>query len=302
MAQSITLPVRKDSLGEKLKNYSLLAGSFLASSLAAQGQVIYTDLIPDVTLGGTLSLNDTTYTLDLNNDGVFEFNIILDFIGTDPSAAGPSFYENMNGDFDALNNQILIYRTGLYYPVAAQIPCGNNIPFTSYFYGSHFAGISFQVGAISPDRWENIQDKAIGLKFKIGADVHYGWVRVDVNTMDSIPVIVIKDYAYQATALAQIEACDIPLGISNSNNGQKGMSIFPNPSDGKCVIKFETPLKNEVEIVVTDVLGKEVYGTKLRLNSLQHQLPFDFSPLDPGIYFIQLKSEEVSVTQKWIKK
>jgi hypothetical protein len=303
MAQSIPLPVRKDSLGEKLKNYSVLAGSILASSLAAQGQVVYTDVIPDVTLGGTLSLNDTTYTLDLNNDGTFEFNIVLTYSGTDPLAPGPSFHETMNGDFNVQNNKILIYRTGIYYPVGLKVPCGNDIPATSYFYGSQFAGLSWQVGAVSADHWNNIHDRVVGLKFKIGTDVHYGWVRLDMNTLDSIPNIVIKDYAYEATALQSIVACDtLAVGIPHSNTGKNEVSIFPNPSDGKCVFKFENPLKNRVEITVTDVFGKDVYGTNMMLNSQQHQLSFDFSHLASGIYFIQLKSEEVSFSEKWIKK
>lgn len=306
MAQSITHPVRKDSLGEKLKNYSILAGSVLASTFAAEGQVVYTDVIPDVTLGGyipTGSLLDTTYTLDLNNDGIFEFNLTLQMVGTDSFLPGPSFIESMDGDFDAQNNKIFIYHDAIYAPWAIQVPCGNPIPSATYSNASNFANISFQIGPAVANNWQNVHDRAIGLSFKIGTDVHYGWVRLDMNTLDTIPNIVIKDYAYDATPNHQVVACDtVAVGISNSMNGKNEVSIFPNPSDGRCVLKFKTPLKNEVEISVTDVLGNEVYGKSVQLNSVQKQLPFDFSHLASGIYFIQVRSEGVFLTEKWVKK
>ena len=305
MAQCITLPVRKDSLGEKLKNYSLLAGSILAPTFAAHGQIVYTDLIPDVTLGGVLPAtypDTSTYALDLNNDGVFDFNITLTILGTDSGAAGPSFIETMDGDFNPQYNKMFIYHTGQYAPWAIQVPCGNLIPLVSYSNASHFANISFQVGAAIASNWQNVHDRVIGLSFKMDTAIHYGWVRLDVNTLDSIPNIVIKDYAYDATPVHQVTACDtISMGIPNSINRKNEVRVFPNPSDGKCVLKFKTPLKSEVELSVTDVFGQKVFGTTILLNS-EEVLPFDFSHLASGIYLIQLKSEEGSLTQKWIKK
>ncbi|HRY97774.1 MAG TPA: hypothetical protein P5550_01825, partial [Bacteroidales bacterium] len=60
----------KGSLEQKIKAYSLAAAAILAVQPAA-GAVVYTDLVPDSTYSGS----NADFLLDLNNDGVDDFNI-----------------------------------------------------------------------------------------------------------------------------------------------------------------------------------------------------------------------------------
>ena len=60
----------------------------------------------------------------------------------------------------------------------------------------------------------------MGLKFKIGSDMHYGWVQIDVNR--TVTQAVIKAYAYQ----------DIPIGQPGGTltAGQTASTAVPEPS------------------------------------------------------------------------
>src|SRR5262245_46764093 len=184
-----------DILPEKIKNYSLLAGSIIASSFAAQGQVIYTDVIPDKQLGGVVptSFPDVTVeNFDLNNDGTFDFKITMDIYGTNPVGSGYNFLEKIDGDFNP-SNAVRTYTNGAYVPFAVKINQGDSIPQIN-FYGFNYGNFAFQFGAIVSYKWKNIQDKCVGLKFKVASETHYGWLRLDVNTATPIPNIIIKDF------------------------------------------------------------------------------------------------------------
>src|SRR5215510_4155940 len=118
------------TLSDKIKGYTLLAGSALASSIAANAQVIYTNVNPDKELGGVVppSFPQVTYdSLDLNNDGLFDFKITLSMPGTNPSAPGLDFFEKVDGDFDASHNAIWTYSLG-YAPIAFKMDCGDTVP------------------------------------------------------------------------------------------------------------------------------------------------------------------------------
>src|SRR5438045_1646550 len=105
--------MRKTStLSEKLKSYSIISASLLASVFAADGQIVYHDVVPDDTLGGVLPStypHAFTDSIDLNNDGTFDFQLRLVDFDTNSLDAGISFFETVNGDFDAQNNKIFYY-------------------------------------------------------------------------------------------------------------------------------------------------------------------------------------------------
>lgn len=289
------------TLQEKLKNYSLLAGSVLGTSFAAQGQVMYTDVVPDKQLGGVIPASYPSIeseSIDLNNDGQFDFKISLTLY--DVVASGFSFREEIAGS--NFTNAVGTYSIE-YTPFVFKINCGDSIPFGNNFYGFQYGNFAFQFPGNIAYNWKDAHDKYVGLKFKIGSDIHYGWLRVDVNTVDTVPNIILKSYAYEATANKKIEACDtgFAVGISHAEINSKHISIYPNPSTGLCLLNLEEPLNEAAELSVVDALGKEVFRSTIAGNTGQKQIPFNLSDLSSGIYFIQLKSEALLYTEKWVK-
>jgi len=294
-------------LSQKIKNYSLLAGSMLASSLAVKAQVVYTDINPDKELGGVVptSFPEITYdSLDLNNDGIFDFKITLNISGTNPNAAIPglSFFEVIDGNFDASHNNIFTYSVE-YAPIAFKMDCNDSVPLNNAFYGLNSAVFSFQNSTFKANNWNDEHDKYVGLQFNIDGQPHFGWLRLDVNTKDTIPNIIVKEYAYQATPNKKIAVCDtgVNTGIHAVTNIENAVSVFPNPSNGKCLIRFHEAMKGEIELSVRDASGREVYATYVTTSGTERELPLDLSQLSSGLYFIHLKSESNSTTVKWTK-
>ena len=76
---------KEKSLAEKIKSYSTLAASILAVAKTADAQVIYTDVMPDDTIHLGI------YSLDLNNDGVTDFNLAQVAATSTSSSSSSSF-------------------------------------------------------------------------------------------------------------------------------------------------------------------------------------------------------------------
>lgn len=292
------------TLAEKLKSYSLLAGSIVASSFAAQAQIIYTNVNPDVELGGSVPASYpevSTHNIDMNNDGEVDFKITVNIKA--PLGNDFSFNEKMDA---ASNPSNLIHSYTIEYAAFAfKDDLGDSIPFGPSFYGFNNVNFAFQTAGAISYVWNNQVDKFVGVRFKDGVDNYYGWVRLDVNTNGSVPNIVIKDFAYEQTAGDKIAAGDtgtgLPVNVQQLANF-RGMTIFPNPSTGNVVIRLEQPLKGNVTVSLKDALGREVYASTVSMTPQQTELPFNFSAFAPGAYFIQVKSEEISFTGKMIKK
>lgn len=292
------------TLAEKLKSYSLLAGSIVASSFAAQGQIIYTDIVPDVELGGSVPTSYpalTTHDIDMNNDGEVDFKVTMNIKA--PLGNDFSFFEKM----DAANNpsNLIHSYTIEYVPFAFKDNLGDSIPFGPSFYGFINVNFAFQTAGVVSYIWNNQTDKYVGVRFMDGTDNYYGWVRLDVNTNGTVPNIVIKDYAYEQTPGDKIAAGDtgtgLPTGIHQLAAAQQ-LAVFPNPSNGNVIIRLKEPLKGNVTVSLKDAIGREVFVSEMNANALQKELPFDFTHFAPGTYFIQLTSETKSFTEKLIKR
>lgn len=291
------------TLAENLRNYSILAGSILTSSLTAHGQVVYTNIIPDKELGGVppSSFPETeTELLDLNNDGIFDFKISLSIYGTNAAADGYNFKEKMDNNGN-LYNLVGTY-TVEYRPFLVKLDCNDSVPLNNNFYGFFYGNFAYQFPVAVAYNWQNVHDKYVGLKFKVGDDFHYGWIRFDVNTADSVPNLIMKDYAYEETANKKIAVCDTGFAVSvgSPENGH-GLSIYPNPSHGKSIIKLDQSLTGNVDLSVKDALGNQLYQTTLQSSAYRREIPVDLSHLPSGVYFIQLKTAAASITERWMK-
>jgi hypothetical protein len=306
------MPVNKsNTFPKKLKSYSLLAGTILASSFGSEGQVIYTD-IPDKELGGIAPSSfphSDVDSFDLNNDGQYDFKLTVKFENENTAANGFDFREYI----EVLNNPenaINYYSLFDYTRFVLKKDSGDIIP-GNFFNGTFKAYFAFQDGTDIAYNWKDEHDKCVALKFHADTNLHYGWIRLDVNTADSVPNIIIKDFAYEATPDLSIAACDTGLGFGVNIaliQSHQSLTVFPNPSNGNCIIQLKKPLTGDVHVCLKDAIGKEVYQANIQLAGQQNELPFNFSELSPGMYFIQLfkagdseKSEKAFASGKLIK-
>ena len=82
--------------------------------------------------------------------------------------------------------------------------------------------------------------------------------------------------------------------LANENFSLNKIKVYPNPSNGLITIDSVNP----VNIIVTDISGKQVYN----LNNVTNQSPINLSNLQKGIYLIKLSNEDGAQTEKIILK
>ncbi len=80
------------------------------------------------------------------------------------------------------------------------------------------------------------------------------------------------------------------------------LQLFPNPNNGVFLLNYSLGNKGEVEIMVMDVLGRQVMQKNIIGEEGLNSERFDLSGLDAGYYLIGIASGDSSETLKWVKE
>jgi hypothetical protein len=106
-----------------------------------------------------------------------------------------------------------------------------------------------------------------------------------------------KNYFYTITLMLFLFSASLiaqetkPSQKAQDSNSIEGLSLYPNPvSTGKLYISTKNDDSKDIEIF--DVLGKKVL--QVQLNSKELNL----SSLNPGVYIIKIKENEITATRK----
>lgn len=98
--------------------------------------------------------------------------------------------------------------------------------------------------------------------------------------------------------------CTGPLtGITNNETPvqYKLMQNYPNPFNPNTTISFQIPKAILVNITVTDLLGKEVFGyTKTYETAGTYSIDFNASNYSSGAYFYKIEAENFTETKKMV--
>ncbi|MDF2438121.1 MAG: hypothetical protein K0Q95_2497 [Bacteroidota bacterium] len=263
------------NLHNKLKSYSALAGTLFVAHQASS-QIVYTDIIPD----STVNTDGAMYDLDLNNDGTFDFTF-KQTITTYMS------YPVQKVSVNALNlNEVAGSVAGAYiYPTAMN--AGDTIQSslvwnvgTSQSMASYF-GASYSYG-----QWLGATDKYIPLKINVAGTIYYGWARLDVATLANS--FTIKDYAYMNSPGQPILAgATMSVGIAKAES--KGITVYNNNRE----IHINTQTSQGI-VTITNALGQAVLSQQI--NSEQNIVSLETEKA--GVYFVNVKSQQISYTKK----
>lgn len=269
----------------KLAAYSAMAGALVvagAGAASAQNLVVYTDIDPDETYGASGDL----FELDLNDDGVIDFQIYKYLINTNTTfstTGGGTFPGSIqvNHIFALPTSGNAIQAStgsgGYFYPYA--LGAGDNIgageemneaSAQSVVY-SQLWNIEFAPGSIyayqvfDDGNWFGGQtDKYLGLRFEADGNEHYGWLRMDVAD-DNIEFTV-KDYAFNSVPEEDIEAGqDEILSVNNQIDASK-INAY---SFGNTVyINVNNLNADNASVQITNILGESVYSNVLNQSGM----------------------------------
>ncbi len=270
-----------------------MAITYFAKSEDLHAQVIYTDIDPDIIL-----FNDSdNYALDLNNDGITDFNFKI-YKFNEPD----HFYFTGEGYFSvyykwlavsaAESNYIAASNPSLLYPYVLNTGdlIDDEVAWKHPDYLAHLvyyaAIVNYPVeGSFLPfytgGNWFDQRDKFMACQFQIGENTHYGWVRLEVIKSDTI---IIKDYAYKVLPNDSLYAGEglIQDVIQNANSSNIFIYSFGNRIYGM----FRDDSPDNICLRVFHLNGKQVLVKQIYRDDFILELPF----ISTGIYMIQLES------------
>lgn len=221
--------VINSKLNKNLTAYVAAAGAagvaLLASAPSAEAKVIYTQTHTRL----------SSVTLDINHDGVFDF-VIRDEGGCVSERNG-----SICGGVLMLNASS--YTKGHFMGApgfASALFAGAKIGPTAQFSAGEIIGSDFYrffSGTITPPTWDGpfansgkgVRNRYIGLKFNIGPQAHYGWMRISVqipNPQKPGFIGTITGYAYETQPNTAIIA-------GQTSGASEHAASMPDPLDSQ---------------------------------------------------------------------
>jgi len=148
--------------------------------------------------------------IDFNGDGIVDFTLEQYNFG----------YGTFESNFAALDGNPafsygIVAVPGVYYPASAMTAgsiIGPSASFNTSGYdilGSFFA---FGSSVFGVGEWSAVTDRYLGVKFQIGPNTHYGWIRLDAEINCS--ALRVKDFAYEDSPGVPIAAGDASSAVA----------------------------------------------------------------------------------------
>jgi len=136
-------------------------------------------------------------------------------------------------------------------------------------------------------------------------DYAYVYARTDsggpMASLDSLRSAVdrVRDF-YLSHAELQTCGCTPPslTAVHDLNKPINDISVFPNPTHGKCNLQFNVNIKMKLEIEIVDQTGRMVRAISSKPVIGMNRVQLNLESLAKGIYFVQLKGENFFAAKK----
>ena len=269
----------KKGIQAKLNAYASAAGT-IALAGAADAQIVYTDINPD-----TMVHDSLIYVLDFDNNGQPELQFAT-------NASSSTYYATVEVLGNA-SNAIIGSLFSATYPFPAAMNNGDSISFTNTGWqnqalnsGVQYLGVVTSSGGTYAN-FLGANDKYLGVRFSIGPNTHYGWVRLSLSA--SAANITIKDYAYQTLPGVGITAgqlVGIPTAPQNNN-----INVF---ASANTVVINNTESEKGGVVRIVNTLGQSVYESAVTEENIRISLEGQAA----GIYFVEVLRDGSHFTKK----
>ncbi|MCT4624577.1 MAG: T9SS type A sorting domain-containing protein [Schleiferiaceae bacterium] len=78
----------------------------------------------------------------------------------------------------------------------------------------------------------------------------------------------------------------------------KDLKIYPNPNSGRFTLEFTEETSSLVNVFIYDLAGNVLFSDEFRSNSEKYSREIDITDRPAGVYFLLLKQNNASQTQK----
>jgi hypothetical protein len=126
------------------------------------------------------------------------------------------------------------------------------------------------------------------------------------NYANGVKGLRVTDYPggyFETGASFSVNSTDCGLTTSMTEVGvrESNFSAYPNPASQTAVISYSLPKTSNVQILVNDLLGNEVWCTANRKQEIgEHQFSLDLKNFKNGLYFVRMRMNEQQLSEKLI--
>ncbi len=95
------------------------------------------------------------------------------------------------------------------------------------------------------------------------------------------------------------------IGVVELTRGEATLAIidiFPIPVDNLMNVQISSNTDNEVNVTITDMLGRTIYSELQDVNMDLNELQISTNSFASGVYFLSIESSDYLVTQKFVKE
>jgi hypothetical protein len=223
------------SVRQRLKMYSLASSaagvSLLALAQPGEAKVVYTKVHQVIGTNGV-------YELDLNHDGIGDF-LILE--SGNPSSRSTTQIRNELFAKEALGNAVegsIASSRHLASALKRGAWIGPRQRFISKGYNGEAMANVFRsdLSATTYGRWVNVNNRYLGLRFRIDGKTHYGWARLTVHLQGDSITAVLTGYAYETVPNKNIRAGQT---TDQRDDSTIGAGSADSDSSGPAAAEFE---------------------------------------------------------------
>ncbi len=121
-----------------------------------------------------------------------------------------------------------------------------------------------------------------------------------VDELGATRILIVRKVQIVDVSEAEQRSLQGAKTAGNSTLKAKDLLFYPNPSKGKFTVSFDLDEKNQTEIAIKDVQGKEVFRQSATPVNGIYKQEIDLSAQPQGIYFITITQGKKSTVKKLV--
>ena len=274
---------------KKLQKKSTIILVLLTIWGSTEAQINYTDINPDCesTMNSTIGGASNLCPIDFDNNTIIEYKFRWDDLTIDwfmHMTYGNNCEIALNGSTTNVFGGRFIKPLLLNDVINNSLTWGVSMP--EPFIGESTVSQNFL----------NLGDRYVGVKFKIGTNVHFGWILVNFQSAGNSRKIIVKSYAYNTIPNTQILAGQKNATPNTTQEiDSKQIRIFPNPVSD--IIYIDGLDGNKFKFTILNSFGQIVFHNETNTNNI------NLENLPQGVYSLNIiSSNGMSLNKKILKE
>lgn len=111
-------------------------------------------------------------------------------------------------------------------------------------------------------------------------------------------VVFVQDDDTKQVLQSKVIIAEWPAGISNISSNINGLVVYPNPARDNAVVGFNLNQAANVQVTVTDAIGRTVFVSSEKTAAGEHELSIPTSGFNSGLYIVKVQTEKGSLTEQ----